>query len=540
MSPAQDAPSLTLKPSPRLMTASALNIASIAPAAQSGAGANAAAAGGLAGFEALLGALFPQADPNAVVAPAVGQTLPAQPLPATPGVPVSPELLLDGAAPDAGKDAADPAMIVEAAPTEGQPTAGDAAAALAASLIATQPATVETQITTSKAPDANANAPAAFGRDKPKGVPAQPALLHANPHARLAEKAELAPEAADAATPAVEAPVADAAPVAPPAAQTAGKAAPPPAAAPAPAPTTPTVQAAPIQDAQPDAVLATAAAAAETPVEAPASDAPAPAVVTSLLKAAEPTATAAPVPTTRTTKSERAKAATDTSTMASDDLKPLEAADKPVHGKPVQGAAKAAAPAIDAAQPKAEEARVEPDASDVAVQGESRAASQSAAPAAHTAAPVRGSPETVANLAAQILKKLEGKSTRFDVQLDPHGLGKVDVRIEIGAQGRITAGMTFDNPQAAADVKARAAELQRALEQAGFDISGGISFDVADDRGQQQQQNQAWQDQGDASRAFRGQAFRAALETAGDAADAANQGALRLRRGVNAGLDVRI
>ncbi|HKP79927.1 MAG TPA: flagellar hook-length control protein FliK, partial [Phenylobacterium sp.] len=177
---------------------------------------------------------------------------------------------------------------------------------------------------------------------------------------------------------------------------------------------------------------------------------------------------------------------------------------------------------------------------DVTVPGEARAAAQSVAPAAHAAHAVRGAPETVANLAAQILRKLEGKSTRFDVQLDPHGLGKVDVRIEIGAQGRITAGMTFDNPQAAADVKARASELHRALEQAGFDISGGISFDVADDRGRQQQQDQAWQDQGDASRAFRGQAFRAALETAGDAADAANQGALRLRRGVNAGLDVRI
>jgi len=99
--------------------------------------------------------------------------------------------------------------------------------------------------------------------------------------------------------------------------------------------------------------------------------------------------------------------------------------------------------------------------------------------------------------------------------------------------------MTFDNPQAAADVKARAAELQRALEQAGFDLSGGMSFDVAHDRGQQQQ-NQAWQDQGDAGRAFQGRAFRAALETAGDAADAANQGALRLRRGVNSGLDLRI
>jgi flagellar hook-length control protein FliK len=171
--------------------------------------------------------------------------------------------------------------------------------------------------------------------------------------------------------------------------------------------------------------------------------------------------------------------------------------------------------------------------------GETRAAAQAATPAsAHATHAVRGSPETVANLAAQIIKKLEGQSTRFDLELNPQGLGKVDVRVEIGAHGQLTATMLFDNAQAAQELKARASELQRALEQAGFDLSGGLSFDVADNG---RQQGQAWQDQGDnGGRAFRGQAFRAALETAGDAADAAALGALRLRRGVNAGLDLRI
>ena len=151
---------------------------------------------------------------------------------------------------------------------------------------------------------------------------------------------------------------------------------------------------------------------------------------------------------------------------------------------------------------------------------------------------VRGAPDTVAHLAAQIVKKLEGRSTRFDLELDPAGLGKVDVRVEIGAHGRLTAAMTCDNPQAAAELRSRASELQRALEQAGFDLSGGISFDVAGDRGRQQ--GQAWQDQADNGGGFRGQAFRAALETAGDAADVAVNGALRLRRGVAGGLDLRI
>jgi len=140
-----------------------------------------------------------------------------------------------------------------------------------------------------------------------------------------------------------------------------------------------------------------------------------------------------------------------------------------------------------------------------------------------------------------MVKKLEAKSTRFDVQLDPIGLGKVDVRLEIGADGRMSAAMSFDNPQAAADVKARAAELQRSLERAGFDLSGGMSFDVTSGDAQQGQR-QAWQDPNDTGgRAFRGQAFQSALDTAGDAQASAVQGALRLgRAGAGPGLDLRI
>ena len=101
--------------------------------------------------------------------------------------------------------------------------------------------------------------------------------------------------------------------------------------------------------------------------------------------------------------------------------------------------------------------------------------------------------------------------------------------------------MSFDNPQAAAELRSRASELQRALEQAGFTLSGAMSFDVAQDRGQQGQPWQhAQQDGGDSGRAFRGHAFQSALDTAGDAASAAVNGALRLRRGVSAGVDVRI
>ena len=154
----------------------------------------------------------------------------------------------------------------------------------------------------------------------------------------------------------------------------------------------------------------------------------------------------------------------------------------------------------------------------------------------HAAAALRASPQTVATLAAQIARKLDGRSSRFDVQLDPAGLGKVDVRIEIGASGRMTAAMSFDTPQAAAELRARAGELQKALEQAGFDLSGGMSFDVAGEggRGAQARQDEAGQS---ANAAFRGRAFQAALETGGEAV-APNP--LNLRRTTPDGVDIRI
>ena len=75
--------------------------------------------------------------------------------------------------------------------------------------------------------------------------------------------------------------------------------------------------------------------------------------------------------------------------------------------------------------------------------------------------------------------------------------------------------MSFDTPQAAAELKARSGELQQALEQSGFDLSGGMSFDVAGDRGQG---GQAQNQQPEAGAAFRGRAFQAALDTTADAA----------------------
>jgi flagellar hook-length control protein FliK len=277
-------------------------------------------------------------------------------------------------------------------------------------------------------------------------------------------------------------------------------------------------------------------AAVSTPADAPVAGAPPPAA------AAQAVVAAAPPPRDKpsTAKAERSDVARDarSSTPIASAPRVGGAAPPPSPTAAMTKDAADSAPPIETAaaalhEPAADEGSAGTDGAGVANPTTSNAL-PSQAPAPHV---VRGAPETVANLAAQILKKLDGRSTRFDIELTPLGLGRVDVRVDIGAHGRVTAAMSFDNPQAAADLKSRAGDLQRALEQAGFDLSGGITFDVAGDQGRSGH-GQGGRDEPGAT--FRGRAFQAALDTAGNAADAAVDGALNLRRGRASGIDVRI
>lgn len=498
------------------MTASALNTASMTSAAgatgATGPGSAKAATGAAAGFDALLAALFP-----------VGAQPPASDTPASPA---ATNAVAQALVPALTEDAEDAAPDELSAATPEVAGDDDAAAAMAAALAAQQSVTTPPAEAASARPPAEHTAPA-WGRDKVKGTPAQPAIVNANPNADLPGKSELAPEAVDESP----APTGET----PDAALTRA-----PAAASAPPPRSASLLPTPVASNMPTAVE-TAAQVDVAPPPPPVVAEDAAQAAAAAVQAEAPAAAkgaARPEVPVASPRASRADRKGGSEAEGRSDLKPLEAADKPVHAKAVDAAAKAATTSDDARPPETLDAEtdVAAESPDATLAADAKAASQSAAPAAHTTHAVRGSPETVANLAAQIVKKLEGQSSRFDLELNPHGMGKVDVRIEIGAQGQLSAAMMFDNAQSAQELKARASELQRMLEQAGFDLSGGLSFNVADHG---RQQGQAWQDQTDNGRAFRGQAFRAALETAGDA-DSAAQGALRLRRGVNAGLDVRI
>lgn len=85
--------------------------------------------------------------------------------------------------------------------------------------------------------------------------------------------------------------------------------------------------------------------------------------------------------------------------------------------------------------------------------------------------------ETTAQIAAQIVKRLEGRSTRFEMALTPEGLGKVDVSLDIDSDGKLVARLAFDNPLAATELRGRADELRRQLQDSGFFLAeDALSF----------------------------------------------------------------
>lgn len=201
---------------------------------------------------------------------------------------------------------------------------------------------------------------------------------------------------------------------------------------------------------------------------------------------------------------------------------------------PTTEAADAASePATDLAALDTAEA---PETRQPALIAEARAQATQATTAAIDAAAVRGSPETVAKMAADIVRKLDGQSTRFDLQLDPVGMGKVDVAIEIDQAGKLTAAMSFDSAQSASDLRGRAGELRLALEQAGFDIAeGGLTFDLSGHGA-----GLGGREAGQQERAWSGRAFQRAQSGADDADLSLAATPSTPLRWTRSGVDIRI
>ena len=65
------------------------------------------------------------------------------------------------------------------------------------------------------------------------------------------------------------------------------------------------------------------------------------------------------------------------------------------------------------------------------------------------------------------------------MRLDPPELGRVEVRLEVSRDHRVTAMIAADSPQALSELARHARELEQTLQSAGLELSeDGLSFDL--------------------------------------------------------------
>lgn len=231
-------------------------------------------------------------------------------------------------------------------------------------------------------------------------------------------------------------------------------------AAPAPAPSTPSDLDAPLQ---PVAVLADAehAPVPAQPAAAPSPQAPAP---------------EAPAPIRPHARAETAPDASAPATAP----EPATAQPQASASTPSAAAAVAIKPALIPAE-KAAPVAAERAAADLAPAAPVEAADTAApAPAEIARAGLsHAAVDATAQIAAQIIRRHDARTTRFEMSLLPEELGRVDVKLDIDSEGRLAARLAFDNPAAALDMRGRADELRRQLEQAGFHVADD-AFEFAD------------------------------------------------------------
>ena len=92
-------------------------------------------------------------------------------------------------------------------------------------------------------------------------------------------------------------------------------------------------------------------------------------------------------------------------------------------------------------------------------------------------------PQTPAReIAINMARNLTGGTSRFEIRLDPAELGRIDVRMELGADGRVQAHLTVEKPETLDMLQRDARALEKALSDAGLDMeNGSLGYSLRDD-----------------------------------------------------------
>jgi flagellar hook-length control protein FliK len=114
------------------------------------------------------------------------------------------------------------------------------------------------------------------------------------------------------------------------------------------------------------------------------------------------------------------------------------------------------------------------------------AASQNPAAAPTGAAPTAATPTAIpiAGLAVEIAAHAHAGKNRFEIRLDPPELGRIDVRLDVDHQGKVTSHVVVDRVETLDILRRDAPELERSLQQAGLKTAdNALQFSLRDHGG---------------------------------------------------------
>lgn len=96
-------------------------------------------------------------------------------------------------------------------------------------------------------------------------------------------------------------------------------------------------------------------------------------------------------------------------------------------------------------------------------------------------------PSAAVQVYTRMIERFDGRAQRYEIRLHPEELGRVDVRIEVGADKKVHAVLAAHDSSALSDLMRGHRALETALRQAGVDVAdGGIRFELSGDNGRNQ------------------------------------------------------
>lgn len=98
-------------------------------------------------------------------------------------------------------------------------------------------------------------------------------------------------------------------------------------------------------------------------------------------------------------------------------------------------------------------------------------------------------------MAFHVQRAVQDGNDRVSIQLNPYEMGRIDVQLEIGSEGKLRAKVMVENPATLEMLQKDAKNLEKALQEAGLQTDGDSLTFSLQDSGDQAQQRQDHQDQ---------------------------------------------